>query len=51
MNEEKSLMKMSKSDFEKEEMVEETLSLFSEFERRRENLIPILQKIQHTLEY
>ena len=48
---EESFMKMSKSDFEKEEMVEETVSLLLEFERGRENLIPILQKIQHRHAY
>lgn len=42
---------MSKSDFEEEVVVEDIVTLLSAFEKRRENLIPILQMIQHKHAY
>jgi NADH-quinone oxidoreductase subunit E len=51
MNGDKSPMKMSKSVFERETIVEETASVLSGFGKQRENLIPILQNIQHRHSY
>lgn len=44
-------MEMSQSGFDEEKLIEETVSLLTHFERRRENLIPILQQIQHQHSY